>query len=84
MQPVCHPGVNDRPYAMTLINSTLPPPNPKARNVHIIEARNFLLATCANVSEAVAALSLDISVWADPEVALYKLTRSCKAPRCKP
>ena len=60
--------------AMTLINSTLPPPDPKARNIHIIEARNFLLATCSNVTEVVAALSGagagggggGVNVWADP------------------
>ena len=66
--------------AMTLINSTLPPPDPKSRNIHIIEARNFLLATCANVSEAVKAIrgsdardrdsvgdgNEGVVVWADP------------------
>ena len=66
--------------AMTLINSTLPPPDPKSNNVHIIEARNYLLATCANVKEAVQALGGGgggnrngngggksvINVWADP------------------
>lgn len=53
-------GLNDAGLsvgAMTLINSTLPAPDPKGRNIHIIEARGFLLATCANVSQAVEALS---------------------------
>ena len=59
-------GLNDEGLsvgAMTLVNSSFPPPDPKGRNVHVTEARNYLLATCANVSEAVAAL-LRVTVWA--------------------
>lgn len=69
-------GMNDAGLsvgAMTLLNSSLPQPNPKERNIHIIEARNYLLATCANVTEAAAALSGgdgsgggSVNVWADP------------------